>query len=332
MVRKHLKKRPLQLNTRQFLIIVFIVFMVGSIGLTSYIYTTLGDEYGVGRSTTITGRPKFFHAIPSNNTRQLSKPLSVTVAGKNVYVADSGNGKLAIYTKKGSAVKSFRLLKEAVPYPFGIARDDEGRLYTSIEVQGYNYIMVVDSSGKFLYRFPGEPSDKSGQPIVNNPMGLFYYENKLYVTDVGDHDVKVFSLDGKLLKKFGRSGRKKGEFLFPHGITADEDSVYVVDSNNSRVQVFDKDGVFKYQFGQEKPNSLVIPRGIAIDSLGRVHVVDLAQQKVFVFSKKGKFLMSYGGGKGKEALSYPNGIAIDQSAGLIYVADRQNDRIAVFVE
>lgn len=64
--------------------------------------------------------------------------------------------------------------------------------------------------------------------------------------------------------------------------------------------------------------------------MGRVHVVDLASQKVFVFTKQGKYLLSYD--RGDKPLSYPNGIAVDTNAGLIYIADRLNNRIAVFSE
>ncbi|MCL5292352.1 MAG: 6-bladed beta-propeller [Actinobacteria bacterium] len=324
----------MRINKRQFILIVLAVFLLGSAGLVTYAYVNLGGEYAKERSKTVTGQPEYLYSISTKGNAKLSKPLSVAVSGKNVYVADSANGKLAIFTRKGSLVNSVKLLKDAIPYPLGIALDERGRIYISIEVKGFYYIMVVDGYGRFLGKFPGDSSLKAGdQPVLNHPMGLFYQDNKLYVTDTGDHDVKVLSTaDGKLLKRFGRAGYTNGEFMFPHGIAADEKNIYVVDSNNSRVQVFDKNGKFKYLFKPDKKQPLVIPRGIAIDSLGRVHVVDLAQSKVFVFTKEGKYLLSYGAGRGGEALAYPNGIAIDSEAGLIYIADRQNDRIAVFSE
>ncbi len=329
------RQRSIRIDKRQFILIVLAAVLLGSVGLAAYTYANLGDEYAKNRSTTISGRPEYLHSISGNGDSKLSKPLSVAVSGKNVYVADSANGKLAIFTKKGSLIRSVKLLKDQKPYLMGIALDDRGRIYISIESRGFYHIMVVDGYGRFLGRFPGDVSaeDAKTPPVLNRPVGLFYRDGKLYVTDVGDQDVKIFSIgDGKLLKKFGRPGTKKGEFMFPHGITADAKNIYVVDSNNSRVQVFDRNGKFKYLFKSEKRNALVIPRGIAIDGLGRVHVVDLAQQKVFVFTKEGKYILSYGSGKGEAGLYYPNGIATDQEAGLIYIADRLRDRIAVFRE
>ncbi len=326
--------KPLKISKRQFVVVVLVVILLGSVGLAAYTYSLLGDEYARNRSTTLMGQPKYLHPIGGTGDARLTKPLSVAVSGKYVYVANSGDGKLSIFTKRGELVRSVKLIKDGDPYPIGITLDDRGRIYLSVEIRGFYHIMVVDSNGKFQSLFPGS-SVTTGikQPILNHPMGLYYQDGKVYVTDTGDHDVKVFSTDGKLLNRFGRPGTKAGEFLYPHGIIADEDgNIYVADSNNSRVQVFDKNGKFKYFFTPKSKEPFIIPRGIAIDSLGRVHVVDLARQKVFVFTRQGKYLLSYGTGRRDQSLFYPNGIAIDKNAGLIYIADRQHNRIAVFSE
>lgn len=326
--------KSIKISKRQFAFVALGIILLGFAGLAIYTYSLLGDEYATNRSTTMMGRPKYLHSIGGTGDAKLTKPLSVAVSGKYVYVADSGDGKLSVFTKQGALVTSAKLLKDGNPYPIGITIDDQGKIYISVEVRGFYHIMVVDASGKFQYLFP-EPdiTNSANQPILNHPTGLYYRDGKIYVTDAGDHDVKVFSTDGKLLERFGRPGTKAGEFLYPHGIVVDKDgNIYVADSNNSRVQVFDKKGKFKYFFTPEPKEPFIIPRGIAIDSLGRVHVVDLARQKVFVFTKQGKYLLSYGTGGHGQALFYPNGIAIDKNAGLIYIADCQNNRIAVFSE
>ncbi|MCL6472679.1 MAG: 6-bladed beta-propeller [Firmicutes bacterium] len=325
----------IKVSRRQFTVIILSVFLVGFITLGLYTYFLLGYEYAGNRSTTINGLPKYYHPIAGEGDAKLAKPLSVVAFGKYVYVTDSGHGKLTIFTKRGALVRSVKLLKDSDCYPLGITIDDQNRIYISIEVRGFYHIMVVDAFGKFQYLFPGNSKSaaQDNQPVLNRPVGLFYRDGRIYVTDIGDQDVKVFSTEGKLLVKFGRAGTREGEFMYPHGITADENGdIYVADANNSRVQVFDRNGKFKYFFKPNPKEPFIIPRGIAIDSLGRVHVVDLARQKVFVFTKQGKYILSYGSGKGDSALLYPNGIATDPDAGLIYIADRQKDRIAVFSE
>ncbi|MDI6717136.1 MAG: 6-bladed beta-propeller, partial [Actinomycetota bacterium] len=308
MMRKDIIKGSIKINKRYFILTILLVSIIGSVGLISYIYSILGDEFALDRSTDIMGRPKYIHPIGDRGKGQLSGPLSVAVFGKYVYIADSLHGKLAIFTKRGAHVTSIKITGKTKVYPIGIAIDDQRRIYLTIESQGSYRIIVVDSDGHFQYVFPANPGTNDGNvPILNRPTGLFYQDDKLYVTDAGDHDIKIFTTDGRLLKKFGRPGYKPGEFMFPHGITADENGeIFVADSNNSRVQVFDKNGRFKYLFKPNPKEPLLLPRGIAIDSLGRVHVVDLARQKVFVFTKEGKFLLSYGSGRGiEEPLSYP---------------------------
>lgn len=324
----------IRINKRQFILLVIFVILLGSAGLAAFTYVIIDDGFGVDRSTSVMGRPKFIREITSTGDAKLSNPLSVSIAGRNIYVTNSAKGKLSIFTKRGAFVSDFKLLKDASTYPLGVAVDEKDNVYVSVGVRGYYHVMVVDSYGRFLGRFPAEFSNDKNrkQTILNHPTGLFYRDGRLYITDAGDHDVKVFTTDGRLIMRFGRAGTGKGEFMYPHGVIADDDRIYVVDSNNSRVQVFDKNGKFKYFFRPNAKKPFIIPRGIAIDGLNRVHIVDLAAQEVFVFTKEGNYLLSYGADEGKRKLSYPNGIAIDPESGLIYIADKHNDRVVSFSE
>lgn len=60
-------------------------------------------------------------------------------------------------------------------------------------------------------------------------------------------------------------------------------------------------------------------------------MVDSFKHKVFVFTKTGRLLFTYGGfGRTGDGLAYPNGIAIDRESGDIYIADKLNNRISVW--
>lgn len=325
-------RQPIRIGKRRFILLLLVVFLASSAGFAAYTLTYIGTAREQTREADLVKRPKFLHSIFREGSLKLSAPLSVASQNGEVYVADSENGRLAVFTTNGQPVRTVRLSRGLSFYPIGIAVDDRGRAYVSVKTGSRYRLVQIDRYGRPLGDFPNYPARIGiNQSILNRPMGLFYGDGKLFVTDAGDHDVKIFSIDdGKLLKRFGGPGTKLGQFMFPHGIVADENYIYVVDSNNSRVQVFDKDGNFKYLFKPDKKNSLVIPRGIAIDRLERVHVVDLAQQKVFVFAKTGKFLFSYGDEQGNGLLSFPNGIAIDHKSGKVFIADRQNQRIAVY--
>lgn len=71
-------------------------------------------------------------------------------------------------------------------------------------------------------------------------------------------------------------------------------------------------------------------RGLALDELGRVWVVDTEAVQIRVFDRNGEFVRSVGSeGEGPGELQYPNGIATGPD-GRIHVFDPHAHRIAVF--
>ena len=74
----------------------------------------------------------------------------------------------------------------------------------------------------------------------------------------------------------------------------------------------------------EHPSDVVVGRN------GEIYVLDGVNDRVKVFSRKGKYLFSFGNtGRGKGDFKFPLGIGIDD-ADRIYVADSGNHRIQVF--
>jgi DNA-binding beta-propeller fold protein YncE len=61
----------------------------------------------------------------------------------------------------------------------------------------------------------------------------------VYVSDIINRRVSVFTSVGKFVTSFGREGKGAGEFSCPHGLAVDNSGVvYVCDIFNNRVQVF----------------------------------------------------------------------------------------------
>jgi len=72
------------------------------------------------------------------------------------------------------------------------------------------------------------------------------------------------------------------------------------------------------------------PTEVAVGVNGNVYVLDGANNKVKIFTQKGKFVRSVGrSGKGEAEVGYPVGMDID-AQGDIYIADTMNRRIQVF--
>jgi hypothetical protein len=122
-----------------------------------------------------------------------------------------------------------------------------------------------------------------------------------------------------------------GEFSYPNAVTVGGDGrVVVADSNNKRVQLMDPDGsapVVIMGASADKPFSL--PRAVARDRFGRLHVVDTFGQDVVVFDRDNRYLFTYGQDADPgHRLNLPEGIAIDDR--VVVVSDGGNGRLLVY--
>ncbi len=254
----------------------------------------------------------------------LNRPLSVAVSENKVYVTDSLNGKIKVFTSKGSFLFSFSLpTDQPETYPAGITIGPGKNIYVS-EIKSRR-LMVFDSDGNYLHDFPKE------HKVMIKPLALTYSNEKFYVTDIGDHTIKIFSLGGKLLQTIGKYGNEIEEFLYPNGVAVDKNGrIYVADSNNGRIQVFNSDGKFEFEISDGGPEiALQLPKGVAIDNLNRIHVADIFARAVLVFSGEGKFLFSYGQNE-ESILTAPNDVAIGLKDDKIFVADRTENIVRVW--
>ncbi|KAI6647297.1 hypothetical protein LOD99_12294 [Oopsacas minuta] len=51
-------------------------------------------------------------------------------------------------------------------------------------------------------------------------------------------------------RRIEKSGPKKGELFYPHGLALDGNKIYIADGRNSRIQIFSTDGKFIQEFGK----------------------------------------------------------------------------------
>ena len=152
--------------------------------------------------------------------------------------------------------------------------------------------------------------------------------------------VLKFDPSGKLLKSFGA-----GLLLFPHGIHVDrEGNVWVVDGlgrngKGHQVWKFSPDGKVLLTLGKAgAPGSgndeFNAPSAVVTARNGDIFVADghggNTNARIVKFDKTGKFIKTWGKkGSGPGELDIPHTIAMD-SAGRLFVGDRQNNRIQIF--
>ncbi len=261
-------------------------------------------------------------------TKNLVKPYGVAAFGDSVYVTDTAVGAVFDIDEK---LKKVSFIGDSSPgklaLPVGIAVDDNGSIYVS---DSKNASILVYGKDKKLLRAFG------GRLELNKPTGISI-NNKLkvlYAVDTKAHNIKAYSLDGKMLFTFGKRGKGAGEFNFPTNIAIDRrnDNIAVVDTQNFRVQVFDKNGKFIRKFGKigDRPGMFARPKGIGVDSDGNIYVADSAFNNVQVFNEKGELLIFFGSaGKFIGQFSLIAGVYIDRY-DRIYVVDGFNRRVQIY--
>ncbi len=118
-------------------------------------------------------------------------------------------------------------------------------------------------------------------------------------------------------------------------------NVYVADVRNHRIQKFDSSGTYLNKWGafgsgdgqfNFPVRGVLDTVGVAVDSSGKVYVVDQENHRIQKFDSSGNFILKWGAlgtGDGEFNLPQGVGVAVD-SSGNVYVADAVNHRIQKF--
>lgn len=184
------------------------------------------------------------------------------------------------------------------------------------------------------------PSQSYGEGLLNRPHGIALGpDGRLYVADSGNHRIAIFDREGNLIQAFGAYGLapQSDAFNEPWDVAVGSDgTVYVADTWNHRIAAYDAEGRFRAAWGFEGPSQIGSaqafwgPRGVTVDSEGRVYVADTGNKRIMVFNRDGQFLRQIGGPGGLQGeLDEPVGLDFGPD-GLLYVADTWNQRVQVF--
>lgn len=271
------------------------------------------------------GRPYPLFSISGDAQGEFKRPLAVIEGPDNtIYVADSGQGSIRVFDVTGMPLWSFGADPDdqgRVSYPVGLAFDDQGVLYVADSAQGV--VRKFRQQGEYLGAF--------GQG-VKRPGGVLFRDGRFFVNDLDLHQVLALNRAGQVDRVIGEGqGSKPGQLSYPNATWVDaEGNVYVSDSNNNRVQVFAPEGTLRQVIWESSLGIPVeLPRGLAMDTLGRLHVVSAFGHRVEVYDSAGKPLFTYGGsGELDGQLGLPNGIFISENR--IYIAETGNRRVQVW--
>ena len=274
----------------------------------------------------------FLYTPTPSRVIKLDKPDMVAVTIEWIVVVGDSRKSVAIYSKPGNEILCSFQLKNASPYPRGVAIYNE------------DFLLVTDRSDSSITKYKlsgsvaktvGREGDKPLQFSGSCGIAVDKKTGKIYVADQNNHRIQVLNSDLTFSHMFGVKGQRPGEFDQPRDVAVIEDGgeVFVADRSNHRIQAFTPGGSFIREFGKKGDGNgeLNLPVGLCIDPSSQyVLVTDFGNDRISVFSCQGAFITSFGKrGALPGEFTSPYGITIDNE-GFIYVADYANNRIQIF--
>ena len=272
--------------------------------------------------------PVFMQISPT----QLGKPVKV-IGGMNepIDIAINSAGEVLVAEEQGDVVvldksgkKLYTIAK--AQYHFkdlqGIAVDKDDNIY--LIDQGNNKLFKFNLNHE-LVKVTGQ-----GQELKQfNPSGISVCGEQVIVASSSRPYLYIFRTNLELDRKIDLKRAGVGDVM---GIASDEHmNVHICDFFNGCIQVLSLkgQGELLYSFGKEQlrhPYSICISRGLVY-----VSTWSLADNNIiFVFSKEGKLVTSFGGtGRKEDQFMNPSGLVFDVD-GFFYVCDCSKDRLQLF--
>ena len=174
----------------------------------------------------------------------------------------------------------------------GIAVDGADNVWTFH--RGNVPMQVYRSDGSLVKSF-------GGGGMFNNPHAVrIDRAGNVWVVDNGYHTVRKMTPDGKVLLTLGTAGEAGNDETHMYQPTdvaiAPAGDIFVSDGYvNQRVIHFDKTGKFVKAWGTlgAGPGEFSLVHGIAIDSKGRLYVVDRNNSRIQVFNQSGTYVTEW---------------------------------------
>jgi len=216
----------------------------------------------------------------------------------NVYVADTGNDDVAVYTPNGALWRVFGQRGSKAPGSFDNPRDIaylNGKLY--VADLGNKRVQVLDAvtgvaETPWPTVFPSPIGISAGVDGSGNPIIL--------VTQDVKNQVTAFKPDGTPTGEHfgtGTAGSGNGQLNAPRDAATDSaGNVYVADYANDRIAKFSPSGAWIKSWGGSggHDGEFRRPYGVAVDVDNKIYVADSTNHRVQIFDSNGTHIANYG--------------------------------------
>ncbi len=241
--------------------------------------------------------------------RPIWKPYGITTTKSTVYVVDSQAGNVGIIDLGKRRIHYIRPGgRDAMQTPINVAVDKNGIRYVTDPKRGQ--VMIFDQKDQLIGQL--------GKQNEGKPCGVAAAGDRLYVSDLAGHCVRVYDIQSRnVLLTLPRDAKdEKSRLHSPTNIAIDQQGrIYVSDTGGFTTHVFDAEGNHLRTVGEQGLNAgnFTLPKGVGVDREGRLYVVDAAIAIVQMFDKEGRLLMHFGEPKssGPGGLYLPAALSID---------------------
>lgn len=255
----------------------------------------------------------------------LNQPEGVACREDRLVVADTGNGRIVLYSLQDGEPKGGTEIKlPQVLYPIRVTMGSRGDIFVLDERQRKVARLTREGAFNGYVEISGPPVE--GMVV---PAGLAVDSmDRLYLLDILGGRVLVLAVDGKFQQQM--------DFPKDNGFITDltvdpKGVVFLVDGARSMVYSNAKDpAVFSPITGKMK-DELKFPSNVVSDKKGMLFISDQNSGGVVVVGQDGVFrnrLLSMGWKEG--TVRYPAQICIGNN-GAFFIADRANNRIQMFI-
>lgn len=255
-----------------------------------------------------------------------------------LYVTDTNNERVLIFNQNGNLSGQFGSEGSEndefeEPFGIGVNRNNDGNKRVIVADPGQSN---TDRKVR-QFRSTGQFEGELGVSNLNDPRGVGI-----------DDDDRIWVLDrsGSQIFRYGPNGGTNpivfepsgsGQLSSPEGIALFRDNdndlyLFVADTGNNRVVKFRHDGdssdglqfIDEAGSGGGGSKSFNQPTGITVDKCGNLYVADRLNNRIQQLDKDLDFKSSITSG-----LNRPTGVAIPEDSNLLFIVDRDNNRVVV---
>jgi sugar lactone lactonase YvrE len=226
--------------------------------------------------------------------------------------------------------------KTTMNQPADLALNSQGNIYITDALN--QQVHCFDNSGNYLFSFgektPAGEKEHPPQGTFSYPFSIFIdKDDKVYVTDVINHDIQKFSPTGEFIKRIQVETSSGQEPFRPNDLyVLDDGRIVCTDAGNHRFLIIDQDGKILLSKGSRggEPGQFVFPDGLTVTRDGIICVVDAINSRVQEFDLEGNFIRSFGEpGQTAGTFGRPKKIAEGED-GRLWVTDGMGNTVQIF--